>query len=569
MKKTLLLTILLFSIILSNAQWEIVTQNIGNGISARTDIEVAPDGTVYLAYLSYNSSAYHGMVKKLNGSSWETVGSGSVFELNTYFRFDLEIASDGTLFIAYNDETTGERKMSVSKFNGSDWELVGAQGFSAGEIQFPQLAFDSIDDPYVVYRDFANGHNATVQKFNGSDWELIGEAGFTEAGAWCTSIILDQNDIPYVAYQDWSNGQKISVDRFVGGQWETVGTPGFSVGEAWTTNMEIDVNNIPYVIYGDQGDGDNSYLKKWDGGSWETIGGGSFSQDGGLDANFIFDQNNDVYVVYQDYNVSQAPASVKKLVSNNWEYLGEAGFAGTNCRYTSIAIDNEGSVIIAYVEMYNGQALTVAKYPQEIIYPPTQQTLDIIFSNIDENSVEIDWTNGDGSSRVVFIKEGNTGEVEPTDNITYAANTIFGLGDEVGGWYCVYNGDGNAVSVSGLTVNTEYRVMVCEYNGSIGMEKYLTIPGSGNPANFSTLVSSLDEISEMDIRVYPNPTQGIISIHTSKIMLKPEIIITDVNGKMIVKTDNLNIDMSERKEGVYFILIRDKKSIFREKLIVK
>jgi len=390
MKKTLLLAILLFSLMLSNAQWEIVTQSID--IGARTDIEIAPDGTVYLGYLAFSGGTYYGIVKKYNGSNWELLGSGNVFELSTFYRFDLEVDSEGTLYIAYNDESSGQRKMSVSMFNGSDWEIVGASGFSDGEIQFPQMAFDNNDVPYVVYRDFVNGHNATVQKFNDGEWEFVGEAGFTEEGAWCTSIILDHNDIPYVAYQDWSNGRKISVNRFVEGQWEPVGNPGFSIGEAWTTNLAVDINNVPYVIYGDQGDGDNSYLKSWDGDSWETIGGGSFSQDGGLDANFIFDQNNDVYVVYQDYSVSQAPASVMKLVDNNWEYLGESGFAATNCHFTTIAIDNSGSVYIAYVEMYNGQSLTVAKYPQNLIDVSIQELSSFkIFPN--------------PSNGVVFISE--------------------------------------------------------------------------------------------------------------------------------------------------------------------
>lgn len=57
--------------------------------------------------------------------------------------------------------------MTVKKFDGVSWEFVGYQGFSEGEIQFPQMDFDS-------------------------------------------------NDIPYVSYMDWANGQKISVDRFVG-----------------------------------------------------------------------------------------------------------------------------------------------------------------------------------------------------------------------------------------------------------------------------------------------------------------------------------------------------------------
>lgn len=95
MKKTLLLTILLFSIILSNAQWQIITQNIDVGV--RTDIEIAPDGMVYLAYLSFNGGAYHGMVKKYDGSGWQTVGDGSIYDIDSYYRFDFEIDSEGNL----------------------------------------------------------------------------------------------------------------------------------------------------------------------------------------------------------------------------------------------------------------------------------------------------------------------------------------------------------------------------------------------------------------------------------------------------------------------------------------
>jgi len=446
MKKTILLIVLIFSITLSNAQWQVVTQDIGDGGAARTDIEIAPDGTMYLAYLSHISGTYSGMVKKYNGSNWEAVGS-SIFEMTTFWRFDLEIDSDGTLYIAYNDESTGERKMSVSKYNGVDWEFVGAQGFSAGEIQFPQMAFDNNNVPYVVYRDFANSHGATVQKFNGSNWELVGDAGFTAGGAWCTSIILDQNNVPYVAFQDWTVGQNVSVNRFVNEQWELVGTAGFSIGQAWTTDIKVDANNIPYVIYNDQGDNDNSYLKMWNELTWETVGGVSVSDNAGLDANFDFDSENDIYVAFQDYDVSQAPASVKKLVGNNWEYLGEAGFAATNCQFPSVAIADDGSIFIAYVEMYNGQTLTVATFPQEI-----------------------------------------------TD----------------------------------IAIHTS----------------------SG-------------------ISIYPNPTTSVINIQIDDYLAYPEIIITDITGKTVMRTDNLKIDLSAMKKGIYIVIVMGKESVFRKKIVLE
>ncbi len=341
-----------------------------------------------------------------------------------------------------------------------------------------------------------------------------------------------------------------------------------------------------YVIYGDQGDVDNSYLKSWNGNSWETIGGGSISDNAGLDANFTFDNNNDIYAVYQDYDVSQAPASVKKLVDNNWEYLGEAGFPGTNCRYTSIAIDNEGAVFIAYVEMYNGQALTVAKYPQEIIAAPTQQSSDVVFGNIGGNSVDMTCTNGNGSKRAVFMKEGNFGEVGPIDNITYTANSIFGLGDEIDGWFCIYNGDDNLVSVSGLTLNTAYRAMVCDYNGEVGTEKYLTLMATGNPANFTTLIYGINETKKQDWVVYPNPSNGNFTIenltgfHPDNYRDLLGLEITNFTGKTILTQAQehapvpLQIDVSRTMEhaplrGIYFLKIITKDEIFTKKLIIQ
>ena len=67
MNNLLLLSVLLFSILLSNAQWQTVMQNIGNGVTARTDIEIAPNGTICLAYLLYSSRDYH--VKKYTTST--------------------------------------------------------------------------------------------------------------------------------------------------------------------------------------------------------------------------------------------------------------------------------------------------------------------------------------------------------------------------------------------------------------------------------------------------------------------------------------------------------------------
>jgi cyanophycinase-like exopeptidase len=85
---------------------------------------------------------------------------------------------------------------------------------------------------------------------------------------------------------------------------------------------------------------------------------------------------------------------------------------------------------------------------------------------------------------VVFVTQATNGNAALNNGTTYTANSDFGVGTSNGaGWYCVYKGTGTNVNVTGLLVNTAYRVMVCEYNGTLGNETYNISTAVGNPAN--------------------------------------------------------------------------------------
>ena len=116
---------------------------------------------------------------------------------------------------------------------------------------------------------------------------------------------------------------------------------------------------------------------------------------------------------------------------------------------------------------------------------PSKQTTKITFSNVSSNVFSINWTRGNGSKCAVFVKQTTTGTASPVNKKTYTANTAFGLGTQIGTskWYCVYNGTGTNVSVTGLIAGRTYRVMVCEYNGTTGSQEYLTSSATNNPNN--------------------------------------------------------------------------------------
>ncbi len=118
---------------------------------------------------------------------------------------------------------------------------------------------------------------------------------------------------------------------------------------------------------------------------------------------------------------------------------------------------------------------------------PSVQAKDLVLSDLKKDSLMLSWTNGNGLSRIVFVKTGavtvNVYPV-PIDGMTYSCDSSFGTGTSLtNGWYCVYSGTGNNVTVNNLDDDTLYSFQVFEYNGSAGNEVYLRTPASSNPVS--------------------------------------------------------------------------------------
>jgi hypothetical protein len=119
---------------------------------------------------------------------------------------------------------------------------------------------------------------------------------------------------------------------------------------------------------------------------------------------------------------------------------------------------------------------------------PVIQATNITSDSVSTASMVISWTNGSGTNRAVFMKEGVQGTItDPTDSVSYSASANWNSkGTQLGssGYYCIFNGSDNSVSLTNLTTNTNYWIQVFEYNGSGIYTNYLTITASGNPNNF-------------------------------------------------------------------------------------
>jgi hypothetical protein len=163
-----------------------------------------------------------------------------------------------------------------------------------------------------------------------------------------------------------------------------------------------------------------------------------------------------------------------------------------------------GTSYIVQVFEYNGSAgwekyitssATNNPLAQTSMYAePTTQASNIAgnryLNGVTKTTLTVDWTRGNGVTGVaVFMAAASSGSASPVDGSTYTANSVFGSGTQIGtsGWFCVYKGTGTLVVVTGLSAETNYRMMACEYNGTSILTNFKSDDGTNNPATQQTM----------------------------------------------------------------------------------
>jgi gliding motility-associated-like protein len=197
-------------------------------------------------------------------------------------------------------------------------------------------------------------------------------------------------------------------------------------------------------------------------------------------------------------------------------------------RYRAIVYEYNGSTqspkIISVYEVSESAVNVVTP-----ISAPTGYATSLAFSNTTATTTTLTWVSSNGSARAVFLKLGTTGALNVTQGTTYAASSIFGQGDQAGtnGWYCVYNGTGNTVNLSGLAASSTYRAIVLEYNGTAGMEAYNL--SRYNPANVTTTAAPAT----------------FLTANQKRMLVEQDVLADNLNGEV-----NVRQGMSPNSDGV-------------------
>ena len=136
-----------------------------------------------------------------------------------------------------------------------------------------------------------------------------------------------------------------------------------------------------------------------------------------------------------------------------------------------------------YVRAFARNAFSIAYGDEKTcttLSPDANQSRDIVFYDLRTDEVSLSWTNGTGESRIVKMHDVNSFTL-PVDGTDPAANPVYGGGEQV-----VYNGTGNAVTVTNLDPSTEYYFFVFDYNGQGSGTVFNTNAGINNPASIYT-----------------------------------------------------------------------------------
>jgi gliding motility-associated-like protein len=172
----------------------------------------------------------------------------------------------------------------------------------------------------------------------------------------------------------------------------------------------------------------------------------------------------------------------QSLDNDEWHcvYTGTGSYVQINglqplTTYRVAVVDYNGGYLeapTAYIKNFNVLDITTP------ILAPTQNPQNFEFRNTTAATSTLSWTRANGAAVVVFVKKGTDFGFRIDDFISHTANNTFGLGSMLAqypGYYCIYNGTGTSVDISGLEPSTHYIATVLEYNGGPGQERYAHI----------------------------------------------------------------------------------------------
>jgi len=259
-------------------------------------------------------------------------------------------------------------------------------------------------------------------------------------------------------------------------------------------------------------------------------------------------------------------------------------------------VDTNGRVILTGLTYFGNDSFTLRASALLYLFAshtinieataPTQQDRAILFSNVTTNSMTVKWTKGNGTNRILVMKQGSAfGATIPSG--IYQVGSAFGANDGI----VIYNGTASEVAVgptqpANLTttyynanLSGTYYFKVMNYNNPAS-PAYCRYDGSFNPRSRATLTSKedvapKDELTEADINdnsffvgnINPNPAVNNISFKMTKnVEMNMTVSLFDATGREVARliddltqnkgTDTYSFNLGNNlSSGTYLLVV--------------
>lgn len=226
-------------------------------------------GTGNQPYVAYSSGGVP-VVKKYDGTAWQTIGTG--LPSGTPYYLDLKAGSNDSIYVSFVNSGMKVYKIHINASATATWEELGTTGFAAtsSEQYRSAMAVDASNNVYVAFTSLsAGGNKINVKKYSAGQWSDVGSANFSDFRVHYVSMAVSNTGIPYVAFSNFENSpnNKNSVMKFNGTQWELVGSSGISGGEAKWNALLIDNTGAPVLSYSDASMTAGNMVKRFTPGS--------------------------------------------------------------------------------------------------------------------------------------------------------------------------------------------------------------------------------------------------------------------------------------------------------------
>ena len=195
-----------------NGNWETMGSYITSGGGSWARLALDSKGVPYVSWVDFyaGNKMY---VSKLVGELWLTIGNAPVSEENFIAKNcqDVAIDANGNIYLAY--VVKGTEQLAVYRHNGADWEMLG-DNIADGTVKGIDVAVDSENNFYVAYADGSFGDKVSVMKYNGTEWSYVGQRAFTESSTDTYMAMTLHNESPCVVYTDIAMGSKASAKYY-------------------------------------------------------------------------------------------------------------------------------------------------------------------------------------------------------------------------------------------------------------------------------------------------------------------------------------------------------------------